>query len=213
MKKATLILGGSRDSSNEFYISKIDEADYLVAVDSGANLLFEIRMLPDLLIGDLDSIDGKALIWCKENSVEIISFEASKDETDTELALNEVYKRGFNEVQLLNALGDRPDHFLATIYLLYSYSGNMNVLIINENLICSVLSGNNLLDAKEGELWSILPVGENIPLVSLKGFEYEINRKMMPFSKPFGTSNVSKSDKVAINTEKGAVIYFRWLNK
>ncbi|MEA2067452.1 MAG: thiamine diphosphokinase [Thermotogota bacterium] len=213
MKKAALILGGSRDSSDEFYISKIDEADYLVAVDSGANLLFEIRMLPDLLIGDLDSIDKKALTWCRENYVEIMSFGTSKDETDTELALNEMYKRGFNEVQLLNALGDRPDHFLTTIYLLYSYSEKMNVLFNSENLISSVLSGNNLLDAKKGELWSILPVGENIPLVTLKGFEHEINQKKMPFNKPFGTSNVSISNKVEVNIEKGAVIYFRWLNK
>ncbi|MFW6121747.1 MAG: thiamine diphosphokinase [Petrotogales bacterium] len=212
MKKAALILGGAKDSSDEFYLSKIDEADYLVAVDSGANLLFEIRVLPDLLIGDLDSIGRKALNWCSENDVEIMSFGTSKDETDTELALNEMYKRGFNEVLLLNALGDRPDHFITTIYLLYSYSEKMNVFINNENLISSVLSGSNLLEAKKGELWSILPVGEKIPVVSLKGFEYEIDRKTMPFSKPFGSSNVSKSNKVTINTEKGTVIYFRWLN-
>jgi thiamine pyrophosphokinase len=142
-----------------------------------------------------------------------MSFGTNKDETDTELALSEMCERGFNEVQLLNALGDRPDHFLTVIYLLYSYSKKMNVFINTENLISSVLSGNNILEAKKGELWSILPVGESNPLVSLKGFEYEINRKRMPFSKPFGTSNVSKSDKVAINTEKGAVIYFRWLKK
>ncbi|TYC03028.1 MAG: thiamine diphosphokinase [Kosmotoga sp.] len=213
MKKALLILGGSRDSSNEFYISKIDKADYLVAVDSGANLLFDLRILPDLLIGDLDSIDRKTLIWCKENCVEMKSFDRSKDETDTELALLEVYKRGFKEIQLLNALGDRPDHFLTTIYLLYSYFKKMDIFISAENLVCSVLTGNNHLKAEEGEIWSILPVGENIPSVTLKGFKYEIDNKTMPFNKPFGTSNISKSNEVTVNIEKGAVIYFRWLNR
>ncbi|MFO7881507.1 MAG: thiamine diphosphokinase [Kosmotogaceae bacterium] len=213
MKKAVLILGGSKDSSKEFYNSKIDEADYLVAVDSGANLLYSFRVLPDLLIGDMDSIDRKVFLWCEKNNVETKSFNQNKDETDTELALYEVHKRGYLEAQLFNALGDRPDHFLATILLMYSYSRKMNISIISSNLISGVISGHNFLEAKPGEVWSVLPIGENIPIVTLKGFEYEINHKSMPFNKPFGTSNVAKNNEVIINTEKGTVIYFRWLKR
>ncbi len=212
MKKALLVLGGKKDSSQEFYVSKINKADYLVAVDSGANLLYELKILPDLLIGDMDSIEKNVLIWCNENSVETKVFDQKKDETDTELALNEIHKKGFREVQLLNALGDRPDHFLTTILLMYSYSKKMNIRIHSDKLISGVVSGSKELKAEPGELWSILPVGEKVPTVSLKGFEYEIKNKTMPFNKPYGTSNVARNNEVIIDTGKGAVIFFRWLD-
>ena len=71
-----------------------DPADFLVAVDGGLRHLLRIGLLPYLLIGDMDSVAPADLAICEEKHIEIMRFPPQKDQTDLELALDEVLRRG-----------------------------------------------------------------------------------------------------------------------
>jgi len=89
----------------------------IVAADGGANHCHRLNITPDILLGDLDSIEPEVLISCKEKGVEIQRYPTRKDATDLELALDLVLTRGAGSVRLLGALGGRWDMSLANITL------------------------------------------------------------------------------------------------
>ncbi|MBO8165881.1 MAG: thiamine diphosphokinase [Kosmotoga sp.] len=213
MKTAVVFLGGKKDSSDVFLRKVVGLSSYVVAVDSGAEYLRELNIIPDLLIGDLDSIDPETLNWCLSKKVKVIKFSHDKDETDTELALKELASMGFESVLLLTAMGEREDHFLATLLLLLQFSRTFELKILSERLEIGLVYGYRTLPAVPSETWSIFPLGESIPRVTLKGFKYELNAKKMPFEKPFGVSNIALKNEVEITAEEGKVVYFRWLKR
>lgn len=212
MSLATVFLGGDDGHSDKFYREKANSADLIVAVDSGAEVLRRLDIAPHLLIGDMDSISPETLSWCYSMGAEIKRFPPEKDETDTELAINELIKRGIKNALLLTATGERPDHFYAILMLLYAFSKKLELKIVTEELEVGIVHDEEKsFEASTKETWSIFPIGNRVPVVTLKGFKYSITEKEMPFDKPCGVSNVSISSSVCIKANRGAVIYYRWL--
>ena len=182
-------------------LRKIDH-DFLVGVDGGTKNILEAGMKPDLIVGDFDSFEGKI------EGVEVLRFPEEKDEIDAELALRECFKRKAEKVLVACWRGERADMELALYELLTSFPP-LSVELISKKLVVFYVRGRFELEAKEGEKWSILPIGKD-PLVTLKGFKYEIDHKKMPVGKPYGVSNLALKEMVIIETEGGGVLVFRW---
>ena len=85
MKNYLISIGGN-STSNVLSIERNFEE--IIAVDSGVEHLFRLSLVPNTLIGDLDSISEKSLNKIKKNDVDIMAFNSNKDQTDFELALN-----------------------------------------------------------------------------------------------------------------------------
>ena len=96
--------------------------DKVIAVDSGANALYEFEAIPDYVLGDFDSIDPKVLEHYGSCS-NIIRSPIEKDETDTELAIRKAVELNAGEIVILGATGSRLDHTLGNIFLLKKVQG------------------------------------------------------------------------------------------
>ena len=57
MKNVIVSLAGECSISRD----KLEEYDYVIGVDSGTEYLYKLFLIPDLIIGDLDSINSKTL--------------------------------------------------------------------------------------------------------------------------------------------------------
>ena len=111
MKKCLVVTGGSIDISFVKDFLQNRRYDWIVAVDAGLEILSHLHIVPDEVVGDLDSVDPLVLREYKDNpSVAFEIHKPEKDETDTELALLTAAKCGYNSVDLLGALGGRMDH-------------------------------------------------------------------------------------------------------
>lgn len=201
-----LFLNGTYESK-EYYKTVITECRYLIAVDGGADFLKELGITPDLFVGDMDSVSEETVKWLKKQNVPMKIYPEDKDETDLELALLEV--KNF-PAKVFGWNGERVDMMLALFYLMSRFK---EVYAISSKLEIGYVEKEKILEATPGEIWSILPLGEDAKGVSLEGFKYEIFKKDMKIDKPYGISNVAKSNKVRISVEKGGVIYFRWKRK
>ena len=95
-----------------------EKADLIICADGGANHLRKLGKLPDILVGDFDSISEGDLDLLLAANVEIVRFPSEKDATDTQLAVQLAMDRGCDEVILLGAAGTRLDHTLANVFLL-----------------------------------------------------------------------------------------------
>ena len=92
--------------------------EFIIAADGGSQHCLALNLLPDILIGDLDSTSEPLRRDWEEKGVEIISHPERKDETDLELALLQAQKQGVAEIHVYGVVGGRLDMTFANRMLL-----------------------------------------------------------------------------------------------
>ena len=98
MKIAYLFLNGELKGNKKFYLdfTENNKGDIYCA-DGGANICYELDLIPKEIYGDLDSIKNDVKEFYQEKNVNFIKFKVEKDYTDGELVLNEVQDKDKNE--------------------------------------------------------------------------------------------------------------------
>ncbi len=163
-----------------------NQVDYIIGVDGGCGVAYENGIVPDLIIGDFDSLDKDILDYYRARNIEIITLKEEKDITDGEAGIIEGFKRGCSELLICApSYYLETDHLLGNIFLLSKYK---NCTIINENEIIKILEdGNMILDKSDGVRVSIIPLTKTE--VKITGFKYD------------GTFNVAIGDSLTLRNE------------
>ena len=210
MGEILIITGGPIQASfGKDYVSK-GNWDFVIVADKGLELCHSCSLIPDLIIGDFDSIDAAVLSYYETRCPERIKrFPAKKDETDTELALYEALLIPDSEIHILGALGGRIDHMLANIQLLE--------LAVKKKRICYLIDENtrirmtdhpivikNTADSKN--LISILACKEDVTGLTLKGFAYETKDLVLRVAGSRGISNYLTSEEGTISFTSGTIL-------
>lgn len=185
--------------------------DYIICADGGSNHAYNMGIIPDYIIGDLDSVDYKVKQYFKGCNVIFEKFPAKKNETDTELCIYLAKKLGATNIDFIGALGGRVDHMIANICLLHSVR-NMNIVprIISENEeIYIAIDEEVSIKGNPKDTLSVIPLGGDAKGVTLNGLEYPLDNYNMKFGLPLGISNVMLEDKCYVKVDKGSLIIFR----
>lgn len=110
-----LVAGGSRES---WPLLDFSAYDSFVGVDRGGLLLLEEGLPLTLAVGDFDSLSKEERRQVEEQAESVRTSPAEKDDTDTQLALEETFKLFPKAVvTIVGATGGRLDHFLANMWL------------------------------------------------------------------------------------------------
>ncbi len=122
----------------------MQESDLTIAADSGLSAFDALGLMPDLLVGDMDSVDP-AVLARYEGRLPEHRLNCIKDDTDGVDALDLAIARGAKEITLLGALGGRLDHTLANIQNAASAAAEgANVTILDEREEITFLTGGTL---------------------------------------------------------------------
>src|SRR5690606_28039069 len=103
--KAVIFAGGQIKNYDKLK-KYIEGSDLVICADSGIEHAFNMGIMPDLLVGDMDSINHDTLEKANKLGIARHNFPAEKDSTDTELALDIALAKGASEAILLGGLGD-----------------------------------------------------------------------------------------------------------
>jgi thiamine pyrophosphokinase len=95
-------------------VDAVARADRIVAADGGLDHARAAGLVPDVLVGDLDSVSADGLRWAQAN-IPIERHPADKAATDTELALRRAVAMQPRRLLLIAGRGDRLDHAIAAI--------------------------------------------------------------------------------------------------
>ena len=214
MNRACVILGGDLNSPLPFIKNEIEKADLVVGVDSGTNVLKKLNIMPDIIIGDMDSISKSTLKWIEDSKVEKHVYNPEKDFTDYQIAMEYIKNNKINEASVLGAFGNRDDHFYGNLITTFFYSRKMKIILKTEKKNCGFLYGENYLFSEKGETWSFFPFGEKLPKVSLYGFKYKLDERELDYSNPLGVSNISEGNDIRVIIHNDApILFFRYLGK
>lgn len=165
--------------------------DYIVCVDSGLDHLYNIKLKPDLVIGDLDSISKSGLNYIKENDIKLIKYPVKKNKTDTELATDYLIEKDIRTISLIGVTGSRLDHSLTNIALLRSlYEKGAQAKIVDDNNTIWYVKDRMSIKRREGYYLSLIPLDLKGVSVSLKGFLYPLSKTLINYGSSLGVSNV-----------------------
>ena len=172
MKSIIIASGNSikKEIFNELYV----ENDFIICADGGLNYIDNLHIIPNLIVGDFDSVDKSLLL--KYQNVQTRKFLPEKDFTDTELAIEEAINYGYKDIVIFGATGTRLDHTMANIMLIERYiKSDINIKIVDDNNYIQILNKNITLNKKEGYYLSIVPITDYIEGLTLKGLKFPLN--------------------------------------
>jgi thiamine pyrophosphokinase len=186
---------------------KLGDADFLIAVDGGLNHMIPLNLEPDLIIGDLDSIDDATLQAYREKKTEIRKFPTDKDQNDLELAIQAAIVMNPKTIWIVAALGNRIDQTLANIFLLtrddlrgidtHLVDGKRDVFLVRER---AMLSG------EPGQLVSLLPINGPAEGITTTGLQYPLNNETLYPDQTRGISNRLTGTEATITIERGSLL-------
>jgi thiamine pyrophosphokinase len=206
MKKIILIANGSKFDLNVF--EKIRSLGYsdIACADGGSNIAFDYKIVPNFIIGDLDSIKEEVYDFYKSQT-KIIKFKRQSD-TDVEKALKYLYKLGYNDVVIFSGTGDRLDHTIGILSILIKFSDKLKLSLIHGINILSVISGENEFNVTIGETISLFAFNEGTKILT-KGLKYPLNNETLVFGQRESISNVAIKSKIKISVNNGVIFFIR----
>lgn len=206
--KALVVLNGNiRDLLLLEKIGK--ESDFILCADGGTNYCLKASLIPDMVIGDLDSISKDSLKIIYDNNIPIEKYPTKKDATDSEISIDYLISKEFSHITLMGAIGNRMDHTLSNILLLSKlHEKGIKGKIIDENNTIYLVDEELTLIKEEDCYVSVIPITNSGAVVTLKGFEYELNQIRINFGSTYGISNRIVKDKAYIDIHEGACLIF-----
>lgn len=115
MGKCVIIGAGACDTRRLRERLAVNDGDLCIAADGGMDHLSEIGLTPDIVLGDMDSLENEDVIRSQRADFCVKRLPAEKDDTDMLAAIKEGLAAGYRQFELYGALGGRIDHTLANI--------------------------------------------------------------------------------------------------
>jgi thiamine pyrophosphokinase len=185
----------------------IQKDSFIVAADGGANRLRRLRIKPDVIIGDLDSISKASLSYFLSNNTEVIKI-SEQETTDFEKALKHCLKIKIGNAVIFGATSMRPDHSLNNFSILKRYYKKIDIKFITDEYEIEMAERKMKFKYKKNGVVSLLamPFAGGI---KTSGLQYQLNNEDLEFGKKEGTLNRAISDEIKITFRKGDLLIFK----
>ena len=206
---AVIICGGKIE--NYKYMKKyFNEAQFIISADSGARHCKSFEVIPDLMVGDFDSVSGVDFADFATAGVEIVRFPTEKDMTDSELAIEIALERGCSSIVLLGALGTRLDHSVSNLFLLKKLlDKGIDATIADEHNEVKLISDSIMLTSEEDTFITLLPLAGSAKGVTTRGLHYPLENATLEVGSSRGVSNRFSEDMAQVNVKEGYLLVIK----
>jgi thiamine pyrophosphokinase len=189
---------------------RLPRPDAVIAADGGSTLATHLGLMPDLLVGDLDSSQSAILRDFESRGVPVARYDHNtKWETDTELAVLAALERHPRTIILLGALGARLDHSLANILLLtHPALAETDLRVIDgphELTLAKPRRWNEVL-GNLNDIVTLLPVGQDAHGVTTRGLRYPLSGETLLVGRGRGVSNRIAAAGAAVWLDSGLLL-------
>ncbi len=204
--KNALVIGSGNIRNYQNIINKLqgDEYDYVICCDGGARHLKKLKLEPDYIVGDLDSIYEGVYNLYKDDCI-VEKYEEEKDETDGHLGIKKALELKCKKITFIGgSVGERLDHTLCNLNLgIYTITNNCDMKIVDESNIVYIVAEKLEIKNKKGSNCSIIPITLKLEGVKTEGLKYKLDRDTVYIGESKTISNVIVEDSAYISLEKG----------
>lgn len=185
-------------------------APLVIAADGGGALLERLGVTPDWLVGDFDSLDRAALARLTAGGVRVHRYPREKDWTDMEIALELAAELGAESATLFGATGDRLDHTLTNLSLLWRGRelGLRAVVRAPRQWIHLLLPGRTILAGAPGQAVSLVPLTTEAAGITTENLRYPLVGETLYLGRSRGVHNEFLAGEAAVHLAAGALLAF-----
>lgn len=190
-----VIVGGGAvdpDLLRDLYLS----GGHLVGADGGADVIVAAGLMPELIVGDFDSLTNPVGWLGRTRLMQI----AEQDTTDFEKAL---YSTEAPVTVALGMTGKRFDHTLAALDAVARYGRDRIIVLVDEADVAAALTGSFTFEVERGERVSVHPLAP-IRFRRSRGLKYPLDGVKLAPGERTGTSNEATDGSFTITPEPGA---------
>lgn len=203
--KRCVVAGGADIGDYGFIRSLLREGDFFIYCDSGLRHMDGLGRRPDLIIGDFDSHEDPHL------DCETIVLPREKDDTDTAYAVKEAMKRGASEILLVGAAGNRQDHTLVNVFLLFMMdTAGVKGYLADDYSVMEVVSDQTAFIEDTYPYFSLLAMTGRAEGVTIRGAKYPLENGTITPDYQYATSNeVLRGEKAEVSVRNGRLLLIR----
>ncbi|MGA7161314.1 MAG: thiamine diphosphokinase [Bacteroidota bacterium] len=203
-KREALVICNGEVPSKKAMLQLLRGKPFIVCADGGANKARTLGILPDLIIGDLDSISLVTRRFFP--NVETLRVK-SQYSTDLEKALDYLVKHRYQTASVVGALGGRPDHSFANFSIFKKYHNRIGLLFSDSLCNIQIIDKKIVFESRIGTVISLMPLGRCVGITTA-GLEFPLVNESLELGIREGTSNKVISSPVKISVKKGSLLLF-----
>ena len=147
-KNVSVILNGQMPTDDTI-INQITNSDYIIAVDGSANKLFDLEIIPDVIIGDLDSLQN-----INNKNIELVK-TPDQNKTDFRKTLEWCIEKNILNISIFGISGESEDHFLGNYYTLSDFGEKISWKAFTDFSVISPCIGNKKFESFKGQKVSL----------------------------------------------------------
>lgn len=205
IKKIVIVAGGDCRGAESKAV--LCAAEFVIAADGGANSCVRLNRAPDIVIGDLDSVDKKVLMRLEKNKRTKIIYDPDQNKTDLELAIKILNKLRPREVIILGALGNRFDHVLANMIVLDKINKEIKFKIVAPNHEIFFVTKKIDLVGQPGDIISAVPLTP-VKGLTYVGLKWNLKDRSLPWGW-IGVRNVLVGKHARITLKSGKILIIK----
>lgn len=213
--RPTLIVAGGDVGGADWLRAQAAVASDIIGADGGAGHLWHAGIRPDLVIGDLDSLDEASAVAMRAAGVPFETWPTVKEATDLELAIEAAIIRGATALIIAGALatrrGDRPrlDHLFGNIGVLgHPALAGRPATFVAVDATVSLATGPATieLDGTVGDYVTLVALTDTAEGIVTTGLAYPLQHDALRWGSSRGVSNELASPRATVHVGTGRLL-------
>ena len=178
----------------------------MAAADGGARYALDAGVIPDLVVGDLDSLGDTREI--EEHGALLERHPVRKDKMDGHLAVLAVRDRGATVVDLLCAAGGRFSALFAIPHILLAAErlGLRATMVASWGRAFVIETGSRVVGGNPQDSVSVFPLTGPATGVTLEGFGYPLHDARLEVGDTLGFHNELIGGAGRVSVKEGALL-------
>ena len=179
-------------------VNAIRNANTRIAVDGGAGIIRSLGKEPDVILGDMDSVETGS----DKNTFPL----SDQDKSDLEKSLLWCIEQKIESIDLVSAFGNRDDHSVANYLLLLAYADRIRIKAFSDHYRIEAVTTAATFPSKPGQQVSLVdPSGKAI--ITTSGLKYTLNHQSL-HSASHGVSNETIGSSFKIRVSGAPILVF-----
>ena len=199
--KLTVILADGDFPRAPQSLAILKNAERIICCDGAAASLTGLGIIPDRIVGDLDSLPEKF----KERFADRLLHVRDQETNDLTKAFNFCCSSGYTNIVILGATGKREDHTLGNLSLLAEYAKKIpDISCVTDYGVFRVISRPGTYPSHAGQQISIISLTSGA-VVSSQNLKYPLNQLELKYWWQ-ATLNEAESESFSLDFPPGTLL-------
>lgn len=207
MKECLIVCNGhltKKELSRFTKLNKPRKVIDIIACDGASDFMKAAGVIPDVIIGDLDSVKPATLKYFTRKNV-VIKKAEDQNRNDLEKAIMFALSKNFRDINIIGIGGNRLDHTLNNLSILKKFGGKAKIRIYENGFVGEMICKSTEFECRTGAIVSLIPLPKAVGITS-RGLKYPLRDTTLELGVKEGALNEADGDFVSINMKNGALL-------